>query len=320
MPVALRAMIISATVCLCGCPFGTPHDHKRPFGHHGTTIDVAPADDALLFNAAGNGGGDLYLLDLTSFKVTRIAATEEYETAPSFSADGQQIVYTAGIPGDRADHIFTIGRDGNSKTQLTRGDVNDTSPRFSPDGKRVVFARDKTYNWGGLAANWVPGGVICVIDANGKNLRQLTPDNDFAFEPFFTLDGKHVIYSAFGQRMSVPVDGSSGPKAIPGPVGAVPSFDGRAIAYSRGKYSPDLKIFMANADGTAERLLTPDVGGCYRPAFTHSGDAVYFLAEAWPDGPTGEPKFSAWKALTDGSGVREVTDLRLFDDPLNWTR
>jgi Tol biopolymer transport system component len=318
MRVALRAMIFSAAVGLCGCPFGTPNDHYRPHGHQNSTIDVAPTDDAIVFNAVGDGGRDLYVLDLASFNVARIAATPEYETAPGFSADGRRIVYAAGVPGDRADHIFTIGRDGTKKTQLTRGNANDTSPRFSPDGKKIVFARDQTYQWGGLAANWEPGGVICLIDADGKNFRKLTRDNDFAFEPYFTADGTRVVYSRLGQRMSVPVDGSAAPTPIPGPVGAVPSIDGKAIAYSKGKYSPDLKIFVAAADGTAERLLTPGSGGCYRPVFTHAGDAVYFLCESWPNGATGEPKFSIAKAAVDGTGVQEITDLSLFDGPLNW--
>jgi len=99
------------------------------------------------------------------------------------------------VPGDRGDHIFTIGNDGSAKTQLTYIDANDTSPRFSPDGKTIVFARDKTYTWGGLAANWEPGGVICLINADGTNLRQLTSDEDFAFEPYFSADGTRIEYS-----------------------------------------------------------------------------------------------------------------------------
>jgi Tol biopolymer transport system component len=85
-------------------------------------------------------------LNLSDLKVTRIAETADYETAPSFSPDGLRIVYAAGVPGDRADHIFTIQHDGRAKAKLTDIDANDTSPRFSPDGKTIVFARDKTYN------------------------------------------------------------------------------------------------------------------------------------------------------------------------------
>jgi Tol biopolymer transport system component len=275
-------------------------------------------DDAIIFNAVGTGGRDLYRLDLTNLNVTRIAETPDYETAPSYSPDGLRIVYAAGIPGDRADHIFTIRIGGGAKTQLTDIDANDTSPRFSPDGETIVFARDKTYNWGGLAANWELGGVICLIDADGSNLRQLTSDEDFAFEPYFSADGTCIVYSTVNGRMLIRVDGSSAPQPLAGPYDAVPSSDGKAIAYSKGKYSPDLKIYMAHGDATSERILTPKMGGCYRPVFTQKADRLCFLREEWPDGATGVPKFSVWETDVDGVAVRMLTDRGLFDAPLSW--
>jgi Tol biopolymer transport system component len=318
MCLAFRSTICVAVLCLCGCPLGTPRDHYRPHGHQDTTIAVSPNDDAILFNSVGTGGRDLYVLDLTDLTVTRVAETPDYETAASFSPDGLQIVYSAGVPGDRADHIFSIRHDGSERTQLTNIDANDTSPRFSPDGKTIVFARDKTYNWGGLAANWELGGVICLIDADGANLRQLTSDEDFAFDPYFSPDGMQIIYSTVNGRMSIPADGSAAPRPISGPSGAVPSHDGTFIAYSKGRYSPDLKIFMANADATSERILTPNMGGCYRPVFTHAGDRLYFLREEWPNGPTGVPKFSVWEIGIDGSNLRMLADRGLFDAPRSW--
>jgi Tol biopolymer transport system component len=319
MRIALQLLTCVAMVCFCGCPFGTPRDHYRPMGHGDTTIAVSPMDDAIIFNAFGTGGRDLYRLNLSDLNVTRIAETTDYETAPSYSPDGLRIVYAGGLPGDRADHIFTIGNDGSEKTQLTNIDANDTSPRFSPDGKTIVFARDKTYNWGGLAANWEPGGVICLINADGTNLRQLTSDEDFAFEPYFSADGTHIVYSTVNGRMSIPVDGYAAPQSLAGPVSAVPSSDGKAIAYSKGKYSPDLKIYMANADAASEQVLTSSMGGCYRPVLTHAGDRIFFLHEEWPDGPTGVPKFSVWEINIDVSSVRMVADRGLFDAPLSWT-
>jgi TolB protein len=318
MTIAFRSTICFALVSLCGCPIGTPRDHYRPHGHQDTTIAVSPADDAIVFNAVGNGGRDLFLLELTDFKVTQITQSPDYETAPSFSPDGLRIVYSAGVTGDRADHIFTIGLDGSSKTQLTDIDANDTSPQFSPDGKTIVFARDKTYSWGGLAANWELGGVICLMHADGTNLRQLTSDQDYAFAPHFSADGLYIVYSTTNGRMSIPADGSTAPQTLPGPSGAVPSHDGKSIAYSKGQYSPDLKIFMAKSDGTAERALTPNLGGCYRPVFTHAGDRLYFLREEWPDGASGFPKFSVWEIGVDGRTLGMLSDSSLFDAPLRW--
>jgi hypothetical protein len=69
-------MICVAMACLSGCPLGTPRDHYRPHGHLDTTIVVSPTDDAILFNTVGTGGRDLYLLDLSDQKVTRIAETD----------------------------------------------------------------------------------------------------------------------------------------------------------------------------------------------------------------------------------------------------
>jgi hypothetical protein len=89
-----------------GWPLGSPNGHGRPQGHQDTTLDVSPTDEAIVFNATGAGGRDLYLLRLDDLSVTRIAETPEYEVWPSFSVDGRYLVYCAGVPGDRADHVF----------------------------------------------------------------------------------------------------------------------------------------------------------------------------------------------------------------------
>ena len=319
MPVAFRLMTFASMVTLCGCPLGTPRDHYRPHGHQDTTIAISPTDDSILFNAGGTGGRDLYLLDLTNLNATRIVETPDYETAPRFSPDGQRIVYAAGIRGDRADHIFTIGRDGRSKTQLTDIDANDTSPQFSPDGKMIVFARDKTYNWGGLAANWEPGGGICVIGADGTGERQLTSDEVFAFAPAFSQDGKSVIYFTVDGCFSLALDGSETQKQI-GPLASYANLspDGNQFVYANGKYSPDYELFIANLDGTGKSQITASDHGCFHPVFANSGDRIYFLMKQWPQGPSGEPKSSIWTVKSDGTQQHQITDLSLFDAPHNW--
>ncbi len=145
---------MAAVLLLLGCSNG----HDRPGGHADITFAVSPGGDALVFNAGGEGGRDLYRLDLSSLKVTRVAATPDYEVDPDYSPDGAWIVYAAGKPGERADHIFLRSLDDKAVKQLTTGDANDASPSFSPDGSLVVFTRDKTYNSGGLASNWDAGG------------------------------------------------------------------------------------------------------------------------------------------------------------------
>lgn len=204
-------MIASLAVVAAACvltPRSCMTQHSRPIGHNDISIEISPSDDLLVFNASGSGTRDLYLFRLTDQHVTRVADTTAYEVTPDFSPDGKQIVYAAGLPGDRADHIFIRPVDGGPARQLTHADANDTAPRVSPDGSLVVFARDKTYNWGGLAHNWSDGGVICVVGIDGQDERQLTEDAETAGAPFFSSDGQSILFSDRGGLFSVPVNGS----------------------------------------------------------------------------------------------------------------
>jgi Tol biopolymer transport system component len=322
--ISFAFLLLSVALMLSGCM----NEHSRSLGHGDITFVISPRGDAIVFNAVGVGGLDLYLLDMKTSRVTRIAATPDYEVDPSFSSDGKWIVYAAGKPGDRADHLFLRSLDGQTLKQLTAEDANDGSPSFSPDGSLIVFTRDKTYNWGGLASNWDAGGVLCVIRTDGTGLREIMTGDSIAIDPHFSPDGKSILFWEEDGLRLVASDGSQSPRRIDGPNGrqAVYSPDGRSIAFSMGRYAPDHRIFLAAADGTGSRKLAhPGEGrlaspgeGCFRPAFTPDGSRILFFLEDWPDGPTGVPKESLWEAGVEGGKPREIAGYALFDDPLNW--
>jgi Tol biopolymer transport system component len=322
----IRRMLVAvaATLILSGCPNG----HDRPLGHADVTFDVSPSGEELVFNAAGEGGRDLDRLDLASRKVTRIAATPDYEVDPEYSPDGMSVVYAAGKPGDRADHIFLRSLDGKSMKRLTKEDANDASPSFSSDGSLIVFTRDKTYNWGGLASNWDAGGVICVMKSDGTGLQQITKDGSMAINPHFSRDGKRILFWGDGGLATVSADGSAPPTPLGGLAGtdAVYSPDDRSVAFVHGRYAGDQRIFTEGADGSGLKKLDPSVvpgpdlpgGGRSHPVFTPDGKRIIFLLEFWPDGPTGSAKESLWVMDSDGKRATEIADYGLIDDPLRW--
>ena len=297
--------------------------HSRPIGHGDISFDISPSGEVIVFSGIGSGGRDLFLLDLRDSKVTRIAETPDYEVAPTFTPDGRSIVYAAGRPGDRADHLFIRPLDGGAPRQLTAADANDSSPRVSPDGTLIAFDRCKTYNWGGLAANWSDGGVICVIGIDGKNERQITPDETFARRPWFLPDGLNIAYLTFDGTYLAPV----GPNGVATRISDLctaeePSWspDGEFYAYLRSetRYAGSARLFVTRSDGSEERLLTPDKGAYSHPRLSPDGRNAYFFAESWPQGPTGTPVFQLWTIGVDERGLKRVAGARLFEDPLHW--
>ena len=297
--------------------------HSRPHGHSDITLDVSPTGHQIVFNASGTGDWDLYILDLSTLRVRRLADTPAYELTPSFSPDGESVVYAAGLPGDLADHIFVRSIRGGEARQLTAADANDMTPRFSPDGNFVVFARDKTIGHGPptLIAgtdDYDRGGSIHIVDRDGRDERQLTPDSMFAYSPEFTADGMSVVFFTPNGEFSVPVDGSASPLSI----GQL-EYDAKSsyvslISYALVDYAPDYDVFVANADGTPRRQVTRSNSGSFKPVFTPAGDRLLFFRESWPDGPMGVPKYSLWEISVAGEDERLIAGPDLFDTPLAW--
>ncbi len=308
------------------------HSHPRWGGHWDVRIVVSPRDE-VVFNGVGEGGRDLFFLDLTTLQVTRIAATPDYEVDPSLSPDGKTVVYAAGQPGDRADHIFARSLDGGAATQLTRGDANDSDPVFSPDGSLIAFIRDKVFNWGGQRGNWGTTGVVWVMKGDGSGLRQITPDGMLAVGPTFSRDGKTIYFHDDAGTMSaVDVDDAGAVRQLSKMewfvASAAASPASGLVTFS---WTPDsnsfYRIYVANNDGSGQRplpdpdpLLDPEPAlGSWQPAFRHDGKRIVFLRDYWPGGDHLQAKYSLWEVNVDGGNPQKIAGVGLFDDPLHWS-
>jgi hypothetical protein len=101
--------------------------------------------------------------------------------APSFSADGRQIVFAA-LGVDGAQHLFVANVDGSGERQLTFASSSDSYPSWSPSGT-IVFQR-----------SWSTGFELWAIDANGTHESQLTWGLPYVYseEPAVSPDGTRV--------------------------------------------------------------------------------------------------------------------------------
>jgi len=93
------------------------------------------------------------------------------------SPDGQSIVFD--LLGD----IYTIGISGGKARILRKGIPFEIQPRYSPDGSKILFTSDA----GG-------GDNIWIMDANGKNARQVTKENfRLLNNAYWMPDGQYLV-------------------------------------------------------------------------------------------------------------------------------
>lgn len=88
-------------------------------------------------------------------------------------------------------HIARTTSNGKTSqiTYLTDSPYNDYKPVISPDSTKIAFFR--AYNEGGNFFLW--NSSICVMNADGSDLRELTGHEFMNTEPYWTRDGTNCI-------------------------------------------------------------------------------------------------------------------------------
>ncbi len=147
-------------------------------------VNVAPKGDKVVYSALGH----LYVRDLPNGEPKRITRqNEHFEYFPSFSRDGQRIVY-ATWHDDQLGSIRTIDLKSGKETTLTRAPGKYMEPVFSPDGKDVVYVKGKgsylTTPWHGLEQG------VYQVPSDGKGAPALITDD--GRDPQFANDGKQL--------------------------------------------------------------------------------------------------------------------------------
>jgi len=146
---------------------------------------------------------DVFSANADGSDLKQLTFTKGYDAESTVSPVGDKIVFTSMRDGDP--EIYVMDIDGSNQTRLTHEKGYDGGPFFSLDGSKIVFraSRPKTEKELADYNDLVQNGLVrptalelYVMDADGKNIQQVTNLGKASFAPFFFPDAKRIIFAS----------------------------------------------------------------------------------------------------------------------------
>src|SRR3954451_348836 len=100
---------------------------------------------------------------------------------------------SVGWVGDRRQHLFVVGLDGDEERQLTEGDCENDGPAWSPDGSRIVFWSMRGDRWD---VEFVEALYELELGSEVSEPRRLTQPDESGSSASFSPDGSFIAYQS----------------------------------------------------------------------------------------------------------------------------
>ncbi len=237
-------------------------------------VSVSPDGKRVAFESLGK----LYVKQLPNGQPARVTQTrgQELELFPSWSRDGQRIVYVEWTDAALG-KIRTVQPNGGGARTVTADPGHYRRPRFSPDGQAIVFERGT----GGYLLDDMrsadPG--VYRVAASGGTLTRVTPDGRY---PHFGASNDRVFLTRSDEQsgvlVSVDLNGEAARTHAKGEMveGFEVSPDGKQVAF-RDNFAA---YVMALASGPQD--IGAGKGGSAMPVVKASKGGATYLT--WSDG------------------------------------
>jgi dipeptidyl aminopeptidase/acylaminoacyl peptidase len=203
----------------------------------------------------------IFVADVASGRSKQLTDGTHYEHSIEWSPDGKQIAFISNREPNE-DQFFnydllTVSPSTGEMTRLTATENAEYRPHWSPDGKTIVYEATKR----GLTdlETTMEDTHVWVIDADGKNRRELAKIDNRQGEPGWSTNGEWVYFTVQERGevhlYRVPLSGRDAAPVIKDR-GSVSSWSENrgAIAYAFSGPDDMAQLYLRDANGNTRKL------------------------------------------------------------------
>jgi Periplasmic component of the Tol biopolymer transport system len=138
--------------------------------------------------------GYLWKKDLPNGTPLRLTASADLEFEPSFSANGNELVYVT-WNDETMGSIYSLNliTKGAKPMKLTSQKAIYRTPSYSPDGGKLVFVKEDGNDHQGFSFTKEPG--IYWMSAKGGEMTKVNSSGEY---PTFNRDGSRIYFQSGG--------------------------------------------------------------------------------------------------------------------------